>query len=168
MKAAWRIAGFAGLLLVVAGAGYGVVRMMRPTGHGGGHDGGHVAGVQESGLRWLREAYGLDEETWGKIEALHEGYYPVCGEMCGRIERANARVSELMRGTDRMTPELEAALREAERTHADCRAALLRHVFEVAALMPPEKARRYLDEMGPRLVEEGRHADEVMASGRGR
>ena len=74
MRAAWRIAGFAGLLLVVAGAGYGIVRMVRPTGHGGGHDGGHGVEVQESGLRWLREAYGLDEGTWVKIEALHEAY----------------------------------------------------------------------------------------------
>jgi hypothetical protein len=119
--------------------------------------------TQENGLRWLRDHYQLDEPTWQRIAALHEAYYPVCGEMCARISDANQRVAALMRQSDQFSPELEAALRSAESTHANCRAALLRHVYEVAALMPPEASRRYLAEMAPRLLHEGRHADEIMA-----
>lgn len=119
--------------------------------------------TQQNGLRWLRDHYQLDESTWLRIAALHEAYYPVCGDMCARIAAANAKVAELMQQSDRFSPQLETALRSAEATHADCRAALLRHVYEVAALMPPDASRRYLAEMAPRLLHEGRHADEIMA-----
>ena len=167
MTPATRLTGFAVVLFLLAGAGYVATRLLAVgrAGHAAHHEHGTASAhaAEENGLRWLRTEYALDDATWTRIEALHRAYYPKCAEMCGRISEANERVAAQLRSADRMTPEVEAALRAAEATHADCRAALLRHIYEVAALMPPDKARRYLDEMGPRLIHEGRHADDVMA-----
>lgn len=160
MKAATRLAILAASLAGITALAYSATNRFLP------HRSTATPSAQETqqiGLRWLRDHYQLDEPTWLRIAALHESYYPVCGEMCARIAAANARVAELMQQTDRFSPELETALRSAESTHADCRAALLRHVYEVAALMPPDASRRYLAEMAPRLLHEGRHADEIMA-----
>jgi len=159
MKAAPRLAILAASLAGMAALAYAVTHRLLP------HPSTSPSAqeTQQIGLRWLRDHYQLDEPTWLRIAALHEAYYPVCGEMCARIAAANTRVAELMQQSDRFSPELENALRAAEATHADCRAALLRHVYEVAALMPPDTSRRYLAEMAPRLLHEGRHADEIMA-----
>jgi hypothetical protein len=159
MKAATRLAILAASLAGIAALAYSATNRFLPH----RPPAPSAQETQQNGLRWLRDHYQLDESTWLRIAALHEAYYPVCGDMCARIAAANAKVAELMQQSDRFSPELETALRSAEATHADCRAALLRHVYEVAALMPPDASRRYLAEMAPRLLHEGRHADEIMA-----
>jgi len=159
MKAATRLAILAASLAGIAALAYSATNRFLPH----RPPAPSAQETQQNGLRWLRDHYQLDEPTWLRIAALHEAYYPVCGDMCARIAAANAKVAELMQQSDRFSPQLETALRSAEATHADCRAALLRHVYEVAALMPPDASRRYLAEMAPRLLHEGRHADEIMA-----
>lgn len=106
-------------------------------------------------LAWLRRDLKLTDTQFDRVAGLHERYRPECVEMCGRIESARGRVDELLRRSTSVTPELESAMRELERVRADCRLAMLRHVYETAAVLDDPQAARYLDALLPHLVETG-------------
>ena len=44
-----------------------------------------------------------------------------------------------------MSPELTAALQENASIQVECQTALLEHVYQTAACLPPEKSKRYLE-----------------------
>jgi len=106
-------------------------------------------------LAWMETELQIDGATLAKVRALHDSYQPVCGTMCMQIAEANARVRSLLEQSRAMTPELEQALREAQLRQADCRTAMLRHIYETAALLPPDAGGRYLKIVTARLVEDG-------------
>jgi len=117
--------------------------------------------TSEDPLAWMKEELKLDEATLAKVRALHESYQPTCGKMCMGIARANTRVRSLLESSRSMTPELEAAIREAQLRQADCRTAMLRHIYDTAAQLPPETAKRYLRIVTARLIEDGLCLDDV-------
>ena len=61
-------------------------------------------------------------------------------------------MKRLAAGGDGMTDELAAAIREDERTRAECREALLAHLYETASAMPPDQGRRFLEMALPRVL----------------
>jgi hypothetical protein len=63
--------------------------------------------------------------------------------MCDRIAKSGERISTLLKTSTAMTPELEAVIREAAQTHADCHVATLRQALAIGAQMAPEQAVRY-------------------------
>jgi hypothetical protein len=106
-------------------------------------------------LAWMRGELKLSDAQFARVAALHERYRPVCRDMCDRIETARARVDGLLRQSKSVTPELESAMREFARVRAECRLAMLRHVYETAAELDERQAARYLDALAPHLVESG-------------
>lgn len=118
--------------------------------------------AEQNGLAWLKAEYKLSDEEFRRIEEAHDAYYPKCMEMCKRIAQANRRVTELLQTSTTLTPEIEAALKTTEATNAECRAAMLRHIYQVAAMMPPDQGSRYIRETAPRLLSSGHAIDEVM------
>ena len=113
-------------------------------------------------LAWLKSEYHLSDEQFQRIDALHDAYYPQCMEMCHNIASANAQVITLLQSANALSPELEAALVQAERVHTECRMATLKHLFAVAALMPPAEAPRYLRDTAPRVLGAHHSVDDVM------
>ena len=106
-------------------------------------------------LAWMQTELHIDDATLAKVRALHESYQPVCGEKCLAIAKANSRVSKLQESSRRMTPELESAIREAKSRRADCHIAMLSHIYETVALLPPEAAQHYLRVVTARMEEDG-------------
>src|SRR5260221_5207314 len=73
-----------------------------------------MAAAPNGGLEWLRREFHLSDPQFKKIEALQSAYAPVCNEMCRRITEANSKLDRLVSEKREVTPELEAAIREAE------------------------------------------------------
>jgi hypothetical protein len=106
-------------------------------------------------LAWMQTGLQVDDATLAKVKALHASYQPICGGLCMEIAKANDRVRALQKTSRSMTPELAEAIKEAHRRQADCRIAMQQHIYETAALLPPDAAQRYLDIVTARLVQEG-------------
>jgi hypothetical protein len=104
-------------------------------------------------LEWLQREYHLTAPQFARIQQLHRDYAPACEAMCARISQANARLDRLIQASPAFTPEIDAAMAECLTVQADCRRALLRHVYAVAAEMSPPDGARYTQMMKQRIVE---------------
>ena len=103
-------------------------------------------------MAWLRVEFALNDEQAGAIATLKADYEPRCIEMCDRIAKSSVRLERLLSESKTMTPELEAAVREASQTQADCRAATLAQAFAISAHMAPEQALRYRPMIAGRVL----------------
>jgi DNA-binding transcriptional regulator/RsmH inhibitor MraZ len=107
-------------------------------------------------LSWVRSELKLSDDQFARVSELHAAYRPKCTEMCHRIAAARSKVEALARTGRELTPELEAALKEHAETEAECRRAMVQHMYETAATLEPDQAARYLETMLP-LALEGTH-----------
>src|SRR5882724_5820058 len=64
-------------------------------------------------LAWLKKEYHLTDAQFTQVVQLQDAYHPRCAEMCRRIDDQNARVQELLAGTNMVTPEIKEALAQA-------------------------------------------------------
>ena len=103
-------------------------------------------------MAWLRAEFALTDEQARAIAALQADYEPRCVAMCDRIAKSSARLDKLLAGSKEMTPELDAAVREASQTQADCRAATMAQAFAISAHMTPEQAVRYRAMIADRVM----------------
>src|SRR5262245_15387317 len=87
-------------------------------------------------MEWLRREFHLNDEQFASVRKLHEEYAPECDQMCQRIAEANLRANGLIAANHSVTPEIDAALKECTRVQAECRRAMLAHVYAVADKMP--------------------------------
>jgi hypothetical protein len=110
-------------------------------------------------LQWLRREFHLSDVQFKNIASLQSGYAPVCDEMCRRIMEANSKVDRLVSENRAVTPELEAAIREAGNVQQDCRKQMLAHIYRVSAQMDPAEGQRYLRMMKSRMIEPGLQSD---------
>jgi hypothetical protein len=110
-------------------------------------------------LQWLRREFHLSDAQFKNIESLQTAYAPVCNEMCLRIMEANSKVDRLVSENREVTPELEAAMREAGIVREDCRKHMLAHIYRVSAQMDPAERQRYLRMMRLRVIEPGLQSD---------
>ena len=124
-----------------------------------------MAQAPNGDLQWLRQEFHLNDVQFKTIADLHTAYAPVCDEMCRRIMEANAKVDRLVSGNHQVTPELEAAIREAERVREDCRMQMLAHIYRVCAQMSPADGQRYLNMMKSRVVQPGLSSDTAIRAG---
>jgi hypothetical protein len=145
MRRLFILAGLVAAALVAYGVSHWLLMRNAPHEH-------HAAGDP---LAWMQQEFQLDDATFTKVQALHTAYAPTCADLCRAIARANSRVRDLTAQSRTMTPELADAIREAQLRQADCRTAMLRHIYETAALLPPEAATRYLSAVTGRLCEDG-------------
>lgn len=98
----------------------------------------------ETGLEWMRAEYDLDEETFSRVKLLHQIYFAECEAMTSKIGKVDRillsppRRGKVSEETKRSAIQLDEAL------CADYEAVTLRHLQEVATLMTPEHAERFL------------------------
>jgi head-tail adaptor len=110
---------------------------------------------RSSPVDWLRKEFSLNEEESARIVALNAEYGPKCREMCTRIEQTDSRLARLMKSSATVTLEIRAALEESDRIRTECRLKMLEHFYEVAAVMPEEKRRKYLQIVLPVVLNPG-------------
>ena len=103
-------------------------------------------------MAWLRTEFGLTGEQAGAIAKLQADYEPRCMEMCERIAKSGERLAMLLQKSTTMTPEFEAAMREASQTEADCHVATLAQAFAMSTHMAPEQAVRYRAMIAERIM----------------
>jgi hypothetical protein len=104
-------------------------------------------------LAWLRGELKLTDEQFAKASELHVAYRPVCAEMCANIATAHARLESVAQTSRGMTPELEQAIREHARVHAECQQKMLRHLYQTAGLLDDKQAASYLKTMIPHALD---------------
>jgi Heavy-metal resistance len=104
-------------------------------------------------LEWLRREFKLPDEQFAKVSALHQAYRPTCEELCMKIVASHKKVETLVGAGTQVSPELKAALQEHAALHVECQMAMLTHLYQTAACMSPDQARRYLDAMLPQVIE---------------
>lgn len=90
-------------------------------------------------LAWLRTELKLTDDQFAKASALHAVYRPVCATMCRNIAEAHEKLETLARSGRGMTPELDAAIRDHARVHAECQRKMLEHLYETANLFDDNK-----------------------------
>lgn len=104
-------------------------------------------------MEWLKREYHLTDAQFARIQQLHREYAPNCDRMCEKIAKANGRLDQLIEINRTFTAEVDLALSESVAVQAECRRALLAHVYAVSAEMSPEDGPRYVDMMKARIVE---------------
>jgi hypothetical protein len=104
-------------------------------------------------MEWLKCEYHLSDAQFARIRQLHRDYAPTCDLMCAKITKANNRLDELVSANRTVTPEVAAAMKECLTAQAECREAMLGHVYAVSAEMSPQDGTRYLQMMKTRIVE---------------
>lgn len=100
-------------------------------------------------LAWVRTDLKLTDAQFAKVSELHVAYRPKCMEMCRRISDAHQKMDRLAGKGRELTPELEAAIRERAVIHAECQQAMLKHLYDTAAVLDEKQAARYLGTMIP-------------------
>ena len=114
-------------------------------------------------MEWLRHEYHLSDAQFSRVRDMHREYAPKCDLMCEKIAKTNARLDQIIKTNKTFTPEVDAAMNECVTVQAECRRALLRHVYEVSTEMSPEDGARYLQMMTARLVEPGLSHESVIS-----
>ncbi len=104
-------------------------------------------------MQWLKCEYHLSDAQFAHIQQLHQQYAPTCDLMCEKITKANDRLDQVVSTNRRVTPDVTAAMKECLAAQAECREAMLGHVYAVSAEMSPEDGARYLRMMKARIVE---------------
>lgn len=107
----------------------------------------------EGEMEWLQREYHLSDAQFARIQQLHRDYAPKCNLMCDQITKANAKLDGLIKANRTFTPDVGAALSDCVTVQAECRRALLGHVYAVSAEMSPEDGARYVEMMKARIVE---------------
>lgn len=96
-------------------------------------------------LVWLEKELGLQGDALKQAAELHRSYRPRCEALCAEILRAREAVKTAAEASPgKLSPDLSTALEEQARVHAECQKAMIAHLYETAAVMPPEQAERYL------------------------
>jgi hypothetical protein len=119
------------------------------------------SGDARTALAWMETELDLSEAEFAKVCTLHKAYLPKCDAMCQRMAVAGSKLTTLLAGSNGMTPEADAALREYETLRAECQRATLRHLTDTAALMKPEAGRAYMQKVLPHLFVTHQHVSEV-------
>lgn len=104
-------------------------------------------------LTWVKTDLKATDAQFEKLVEMHRAYRPKCVELCRRITAAHEKVEDLARKSRTMTPELDAALREHATTHAECQQAMLKHIYQTAALLDPAPSSRYIETVLPIALE---------------
>lgn len=119
--------------------------------------------VPNGSMEWLRQEYHLSDSEFAHVQQIHQAYAPKCDLMCGKIAAANERLEQVIAGSKEYSPAVDAAMAECLAVQAECRRAMLRHVYEVSAAMPAAEGSRYLKMMTARIIEPELQRDTVIS-----
>lgn len=98
---------------------------------------------------WLQKEFSLSGPQSQQIAAIDRQYEATCRQLCDRIEVSDRNLASLLATSDRMTPEIAAAISESDRMRTACRTSMLEHFYRVAEVIPASQRKRYLDMVYP-------------------
>jgi hypothetical protein len=107
-------------------------------------------------LAWVRTDLHLTDGQFAKVSDLHVAYRPKCVELCRCMEESRTKLEALSRKERGVTPELETAIDENARVRSRCQAAMLKHIYDTAAVLDRNQADRYLTTMIPYALGDAR------------
>ncbi len=107
--------------------------------------------VERDAMAWLRADFGLTDEQFAAIKALHDDYSVVCAEHCLEIQKASAALERLRAQAGREVAVVDEAERRLEELRLVCESAIAAHVRRCAAMMSPEAGERYLALVLPKI-----------------
>lgn len=127
------------IVVIVAGAGsYALTRLLAPP-----------PPEHEDQIVWLKREFRLSAEQTARIERVLNDYIPVCSDHCAAIVDARERLAAAPQDAD-----LRA---EVARLEQACQIATLQHVRDIAACMPEQQGRRFLQLVEPRIARHQHH-----------
>lgn len=137
-----------GLLILATALLAGLIAFCLMRSHTIARSGGNLLDSMPE-LAWVRTDLKLTDAQFAKVTELHVAYRPKCMEMCRRISEAHEKMEGLTAKQRKETPELDAAIREHALIHAECQQAMLKHLYETAAVLDEKQGSRYLETMMP-------------------
>jgi hypothetical protein len=96
------------------------------------------------GMAWLKHEYQLDDATFEKVTAAHRAYFRACEKRCNELDELSSHFLSQLKTDTTPKSDLDAVHLLQENHCTDCRLAMIAHVHEVAALMPPDVGRRFI------------------------
>jgi hypothetical protein len=122
------------------------------------------ANPQEVGLRWLKDEYHLDDATFRARQHPASDYFMQCTKMCRQLDDADRPLLWRARQRNRQPGDLDDQLSKEQSLCGDCEKAATDHLRQVAAFMPPEQGKRFLDDILPILQQQRREHDRRVSS----
>jgi len=101
---------------------------------------------------WLQTEFFLSNEQLAAIKKIRADYSPVCAGHCGKLSAEKKRLAELEKKHGRDSADYLAALAAFEGLNRECAESTRKHLEAIAAQMPPEQGRRYLEMVGPKIT----------------
>lgn len=98
----------------------------------------------ENEQEWLKREFALSDSQLAAIERLERDYRPICDGHCADYLAAHARLEALLAKDGAWRPEMGQAMEALYRTQMECHRDMLKHAYEVSAVMAPDQAQRYL------------------------
>lgn len=102
--------------------------------------------TRQTGLEWMRSEYQLSPEIFEQVKRLHVQYFADCEAMSMKISDVNRH---LLAGRGRVAVSEQTKrllIQQDEKLCAKFEAVTQKHLQNVAALLPPEQAKRFLDD----------------------
>ncbi len=106
-------------------------------------------------IAWLIDEFELNAAQAEQVRELHEAYRPICDAHCQEVMQAQQEVEAAKNAAPEV---LAAAQQELEKLKQRCHLATQAHLESVAAVMPPDQGKRYLETITPLLSSHGHSA----------
>ncbi len=112
-----------------------------------------VATVQtEDEMHWLRREFRLGDAQITEVERLDRAYRPVCDAHCQNYMEVRQGLVSMLERSPAWSPDMGRKMEALYRVEMECHRDMLKHAYEVSALMAPEDARRYLAMIESRVM----------------
>ena len=104
----------------------------------------------------LHDGLDLTAEQERRAEAAEARFAARRRVLEAEIRRANAELAQAIRESERYGPEVQAAIEHFHRAMGDLQKETVLHVFEMRAMLSPEQAAEFDDEVARALTQEAR------------
>ena len=101
---------------------------------------------------WLQKEFSLSNEQIAAIKKVRADYGPVCATHCNKLSAEKKRLADLENKHGRDSADYRTALAAFEALNRECAEATRKHLEAIAAQMPPDQGRRYLEMVGPKIT----------------
>jgi hypothetical protein len=98
----------------------------------------------ETEQQWLKREFALSDAQLATIERLERAYRLICDGHCADYMTAHSRLEALVAKNAAWRPEMGQAMETLYRTQMECQRDMLKHAYEISAVMAPDQAQRYL------------------------
>jgi len=102
-------------------------------------------------MQWLRQEFALTDAQFAEVQRLETAYRPICDGHCLNYTEAYTKLTALLKQNNTWTPETQQAVETLYQVEMECHRDMLKHAYDVSAVMSPGQGRRYLEMIKTRL-----------------